>query len=335
MLEWAKYRLNFAFEAITSRAHMTYKDTYLVRDIDDDGQIQGIGECALFKGLSADDVPDYEERLTAACRARDPYMGQCSSIAMGLETALGLYGCQPLSVDTIPINGLVWMGSPELMLQRIDDKIAQGYRCIKLKISAFGLEEELQLLHHIREAFPARALELRLDANGAFTPDNALESLDRLARYDIHSIEQPIKAQQPKAMHEICRQSPIPVALDEELIGWWTRDEQCRMLDEIMPQYIILKPSLCGGFRAAERWIEAADERGIGWWATSALESDIGLTAIARWVSQYHPTMPQGLGTGQLFTNNIPSPVRLRAPKGISIDGNGNFTLPQHVLWHQ
>lgn len=323
--EWAPYRLFFNFEARTSRQVMTYKDTYFVRVCDTRTPARyGIGECALFKGLSADDRPDYEVMLSQACldpaaALESPY----SSIRFGFETALksiepctsapsawreGKYG--------IPVNGLVWMGDKATMRSRIKEKLDAGFRVIKLKIGGINFNDEVDLLSEIRHSFSSDSLEIRLDANGAFTPDNALKRLDTLAKFGIHSIEQPVMAGQTELMAAICRTSPIPIALDEELIGVRSDTEAEKLLSDIRPQYIILKPSLCGGFRAAAHYIHAAESMGIGWWATSALESNIGLAAIATWLTDnYKITMPQGLGTGLLYTNNIGSPLEMHTPE--------------------
>lgn len=320
---WTDYTLNFRFTARTSRESMTEKKTYFVKLFDDSRpDVVGYGECALFRGLSADDVPDFERILAETCRHPEEPLPKMSAIRFGFESARAALangggfnpwpGAWSEGRDKIVINGLIWMGDRDTMLARIDEKLAAGFRVLKLKIGGIDFESECGLLEYIRSYFPADKLEIRLDANGSFTSANALERLDRLSRFNIHSIEQPVKAGQPSVMADICRQSPIDIALDEELIG--CRDElaSAKLLDEISPRYIILKPTLCGGFEAADQWIRLAVERGIGWWATSALESDIGLNAIAQWVSQYRPAMPQGLGTGQLFINNIPSPLTLR-----------------------
>lgn len=321
--EWCKYRLRFKFLAKTSREEMRVKDTYFVKIHDSDNPgIYGLGECALFKGLSSEDGADYEHILDTVCRTMPAEVPRISSIRFGFECALAdlRNGGRRIIFDSdwqqgregIDINGLVWMGDRDTMLQRIDDKIRSGFKVLKLKIGGIDFEEELSLLSYIRTAFKDSELQLRLDANGSFTADNALARLDRLSKFDIHSIEQPVAAGQRKLMKEICRRSPIAIALDEELIGYNATTEMESILDEIQPQYIILKPSLCGGFEKADEWIRLASERGTGWWATSALESNIGLNAIAQWVSAKHVTLPQGLGTGQLYDNNIASPLRLK-----------------------
>lgn len=348
--EWAPYNLDFRFTAVTSRERMKRKSTYFVRVYDTScPEVKGLGECALFRGLSADDVPDYEAVLTAACRDIERFPESVpvafSSIKFGLETAMAdlrsggvmkpYPGAWADGKSEIVINGLVWMGTRDEMHARIREKLEAGFRCVKLKIGGIDFDRELELLRGIRESFDSKSLEIRLDANGAFTPSNAMERLEALARFDIHSIEQPIKQRQWKEMAYICRQSPIPVALDEELIGITDKDEKERMLDAIAPQYVILKPALCGGFSGADEWIELAGQRNIGWWATSALESNIGLNAISQWVSQKNPVMPQGLGTGALYHNNIPSPLRQERDVLLADpSGKWDLTLLDTLEWN-
>lgn len=276
----------------------------------------GVGEVALFRGLSAEDTPNFEAQLAAACNAPEN-LPPISSIRFGFESALAdlRTGGRQLFADTpftaghaiIPINGLIWMGTKERMRQRIRQKLDAGFRCLKLKIGALNFHDELELLAAIRSEFSPSDLELRVDANGAFSPFDALAKLERLAPLHLHSIEQPIRAGQPEAMAQLCARTPIPIALDEELIGFNSHEEKEALLSAISPQYIILKPSLCGGFREATDWIRVAESNSIGWWATSALESNVGLNAIAQWVSTFHTNMPQGLGTGALYETNYPS----------------------------
>lgn len=316
--------LRFKFEARTSRESMREKVTYFVTLHDPHGSRKAIGECALFRGLSADDIPDYEELLTYYCSNPEealtcPY----SSIRMGFETAFRNFfkdedGFLKNARDWldgergIKINGLIWMGDKPTMLSRVKEKIDAGFSVLKLKIGGIKFDEECDILRAIRSEFSERDLILRLDANGSFSNENAMERLDALSKFGIHSIEQPIRAGQWDESARICRESPIPIALDEELIGCREKSECELLLDSIMPQYIILKPSLCGGFSGSDLWIELAEKRGIGWWATSALESNIGLKAIAEWVADKRVATAQGLGTGQLYTNNIPSSLELR-----------------------
>lgn len=207
------------------------------------------------------------------------------------------------------------MGEEAFMKEQIEQKLEQGFNCIKLKIGAIDFEKELSLLKFIRSHYDADTIEIRVDANGAFSPDEAMEKLNRLAQFQIHSIEQPIKQGQVEQMVEVCRNTPIPVALDEELIGVFGIDNKKRLLETMQPHYIILKPSLVGGFKGSEEWIKVADENNIGWWITSALESNIGLNAIAQWTHTLQSTMPQGLGTGALYTNNFDSPLVVRQGK--------------------
>lgn len=324
---WQKYRLDFRFTAITSRDSLTCKDTYYIKVWDErQPETCGIGEAGLFRGLSCDDRPDYEDVLTQVCDNIERYsaddteaLAEYPSIRFSVETALRDFagGCRHRLFDTrwtngksdIEINGLIWMGDRDTMRTRIEDKLAEGFKCIKVKIGGIDFEEEMQLLNYLRSLAPD--IEIRLDANGAFRPQDAPGRLERLARIGIHSIEQPVRQGQWDTLGRICADSPIPIALDEELIGLNDDDSRCRMLDTIRPAYIILKPTLTGGFAASDRWIGFAKERGIGWWATSALESNIGLNAIAQWVSTYDTSMPQGLGTGLLYHNNIQSPLTL------------------------
>ena len=336
-------RLDLHFQAVTSRGALPFKDTYFIKVWDSaTPEMFGIGECALFKGLSKDDSPFYEVKLCDLCksinRAEEFEINSWSSIKFGLETAFRDFenGCfhTPFASEfingkkDITINGLVWMGSIDEMLKRAEQKLSEGFRCIKFKIGAKDFEQEINLLKQIRSKFPPDLIELRLDANGAFTQANALERLDRLATLSIHSIEQPIAAGQWEAMADICKLSPIPVALDEELIGCRTIPEKEHLLDYLKPSYIILKPSLCGGFIEADEWIDVAVKRSIGWWATSALESNVGLNAIAQWVSTKNIEMPQGLGTGGLYTNNIFSPLVLNGDK-LSYDLSKGWVFPE------
>lgn len=314
--DWYKYILDFRFEAITSRERMWHKPTYIVRVWDDaTPEDVRIGEAPLFPGLSADDVPDFEDVLTAVCRTPERWR-ECTypAIRFAFETVLAdeVDNAWTRGKCGIPINGLIWMGDIRLMASRIARKIDQGFRVLKLKIGGQPFDDELDLLRDIRTRFSASSLELRLDANGAFTPDTWLARLERLSCYDIHSIEQPLAPRYAAELAAGMTKAAVPVALDEQLIGWRNRDAAAGMLDSIRPHYIILKPALIGGTEAADMYISLARERGIGWWATSALESNIGLNAIARWISQKDIDMPQGLGTGQLYSNNIGPATEIR-----------------------
>lgn len=342
---YCHYKLDFRQPAITSRSVMLWKDTYFIKLWHESTpEVYGIGECALFKGLGADDRPDYEARLHKLCEAINrgvhvevPDLSDWSSIVFGYETAirdlenggqrLPFPGLWSKGESEIVINGLVWMGNAREMSARIKRKLEEGFRCLKLKIGGIDFGEELSLVQYIRKTFSPEALELRVDANGAFGACDVMRKLDALSKYVIHSIEQPVRAGQWEIMSEICRESPIPVALDEELIGVWSEVDAVRMLDKIKPAYIILKPSLCGGFVGAGRWIKYASERNVGWWATSALESNVGLNAIAQWVSQYNLRLPQGLGTGMLYANNIPSPV-CQIRDVLRFDTGGEWRIP-------
>ena len=241
------------------------------------------------------------------------------SVPVGMENLTDLFD-SPFGrgEEGITINGLVWMGTYEEMLARLEEKLQAGFHCVKLKIGAIDFFKELDLIKRIRDVYTQEQVELRVDANGGFLPENAMSQLEALAKYDIHSIEQPIKQHQWPKMAQLCRETPLPIALDEELIGVNVRSMKEALLDTIRPQYIILKPSLHGGIYGCNEWIQLASQRGIGSWITSALESNIGLHAIAHYAAKvYGPNveMPQGLGTGQLFTDNIPMPLEIRGDK--------------------
>lgn len=326
---------------------MRQKDTYYIRLADSESDnICGLGEAGLFRGLSCDDRPDYEQKLAEVCENIDRYAGRPSlladwpSIRFAVETAVRdlsnggrrIICPSPWTAgkETIVINGLVWMGDRNLMRERIAAKLAEGFGCVKIKIGGINFDEEVGLLRFIRQEAPG--IQLRLDANGAFTPANALDRLNRLAEFDIHSLEQPIKAGQWTEMRSICQSSPIQIALDEELIGITTKAGKEMMLDEIRPQFIVLKPTLTGGIESSEEWIRLAGERGCGWWVTSALESNIGLNAIAQWTATLDSKMAQGLGTGQLYDNNIPSPLTLHGER-LSYSPGDEWEIPP-LQWH-
>lgn len=327
--------LHFIQPAGTSRGVYTTRQSYYVTLSDDNVPgIVGIGECATLPDLSCDAMPpkEYERILKGFCddlcqsgkidkEAMRPY----PSMLFGLETAkrqldngggIDLFNTPfGRGEEGITINGLIWMGTFDEMFQRLEAKLKAGFHCVKLKIGTIDFEKELRLIQHIRQHFSRKEVELRIDANGGFTPDNAMQRLEALAKYDIHSIEQPIRQHQWKEMARLCKNSPLPIALDEELIGVNDLTEKNRLLDTIQPQYIILKPSLHGGISGTREWIKLAKERGIGSWMTSALESNIGLNAIAQLTADIygpHITMAQGLGTGQLFSDNIPMPLEIR-----------------------
>ena len=332
-IEIEERTLHFKQPAGTSRGVYTERRIWLVTVTD--GSAIGIGECAPLPKLSCDDIPNYAEVLRHFCDEVErtgeiPYeaLRDYPSMLFGLETAL--YEVRrkkeegrDVLFDTsfsrgevgIPINGLVWMGTFDEMRERIEQKLEQGFRCVKLKIGAIDFDAELELIKQIRGRFSRHEVELRVDANGAFRFDEALYKLELLSQYALHSIEQPIKAGQWANMAELCRESPLPIALDEELIGVNDPEQKRQMLNIIKPRYIILKPSLHGGMMGVREWVDTARDMGIGSWITSALESNIGLNAIAQLCSDIYGDaikMPQGLGTGQLFTDNIPMPLEIR-----------------------
>ncbi|WP_323755948.1 o-succinylbenzoate synthase [Roseivirga sp.] len=332
--------LKFRFEAGTSRGSLTEKETWFIKVWERaNPDCIGWGEASPLKGLSIDYNPNYENELRTLLNtlsvldfpeeagellkfisANTPI--EKPSIRFGLETALLdlLNGGKQIIFDTpfaqgkyrIPINGLIWMGEKAFMQKQINDKLKEGYNTIKLKIGAIDFDAELALLEGIREQYSANDVTLRVDANGAFKEADAMEKLEQLAALEIHSIEQPIKPHQYELMKMLCAESPLAIALDEELIGVNSIEEKRALLERIQPQYIILKPALLGGILSCREWIEIAESLNIGWWMTSMLEANIGLNAIAQFTAQYKPTLPQGLGTGQLYHNNINSPLEIR-----------------------
>lgn len=334
-----KYILNFKRPSGTSRGMMLEKETWFLI-IEENGK-KGIGECGLFRGLSYDDRLDYSDKLQWVCDnihlGKDTLweeLREYPSIQFGVEQAfLFLENDDPMVLfpstftkgeESIPINGLVWMGNPEFMKEQIDEKILQGFNCIKLKIGAIDFDKELELIRYIRTHFSPEKIEIRVDANGGFDKSDALYKLKQLSEFKIHSIEQPIKRNQYDSMADLCKKTPLPIALDEELIGVINYNNKENLLQKIRPQYIILKPSLVGGFKGSEEWIEIAEKLNIGWWITSALESNIGLNAIAQWTFTLENTMPQGLGTGALYTNNIESPLVVK---------NGHLWFDGNLKW--
>jgi o-succinylbenzoate synthase len=321
-----KYILNFKKPSGTSRGIMTEKETWFII-LEKNGK-KGIGECGILRGLSIDDRPDYETKLEWVCN--NIHLGKESlwesliefpSIQFGVEMAFqSLQSENPFLLfpsefttgqKSITINGLVWMGNPDEMLLQIQEKIAAGFGCVKLKIGAIDFDKERALLHFIRQNFTPNQIEIRVDANGAFDVINALDKLNQLSEFKLHSIEQPIQKNNTDTMAELCKITPIPIALDEELIGVFTLQEKEALLQKIRPQYIILKPSFIGGFRGTLEWISLAKKHKIGWWITSALESNIGLNAIAQFTFLQQNLMPQGLGTGALYTNNFDCPLEV------------------------
>lgn len=324
--KFEKYVLKFKKPSGTSRGVLNTKDTYFISITYD--EYTAIGEAALFRGLSEDDVPHYEEKLHEVCDNIEDYksnfqqtLKKFPSIVFGLEQAFlklenqadfCFYNDFTQGKKGIAINGLIWMGSEAFMQGQIEEKLKQGFTCIKMKIGAIDFDKELVLLKKIRQQFPPDKLELRVDANGAFAPNEALQKLEKLAELQLHSIEQPLKQGQPDKMEKLCAQTPLPIALDEELIGVNELDKKQKLLDKIKPQYIILKPALVGGFKCCDEWIKLAEERNVGWWITSALESNVGLDAIAQYTASKNTKLFQGLGTGQLFTNNTPSTLNIK-----------------------
>lgn len=338
---FTKRTLFFKQPAGTSRGVLNQKDVfYLILNDSENPTKKGIGEIAPIPGLSPDPISELEkkvnnlfQRINSGKKIRESEFEGFPAVKFGYETAMkGLDSSSPVLLypsdfidgkKGIPINGLIWMGTKEFMLQQVTAKIAAGFTCLKLKIGAIDFESELEILRSVRELYPAEKLEIRVDANGAFTPENAQEKLKQLAYFDIHSIEQPIQPGQTAEMQNLCAVTPLPIALDEELIGISNFSEKIKLLEQIQPQHIILKPTLLGGIKAAIEWISLAKERNIGWWVTSALESNIGLNAIAQWTATLDTKNFQGLGTGGLFTNNIESPLYVsegflwHEPKGI------------------
>lgn len=325
------YELHFKQPAGTSRGVYTTRKVWYVKLSDVETGKTGIGECAPLPKLSCDDIPEYETVLRQHCLSLEvngaidyeslrPY----PSILFGIETAMqNLNSCNNILWDTpfsrgeegITINGLVWMGDFDEMYKRLEEKMKSGFKCIKLKIGAIDFDKELQLLSHIRKHFSPEEIEIRVDANGAFSHSDAMDKINTLSQFNIHSIEQPIRQGQWDMMKILCKKTPLSIALDEELIGINNMEDKKLLLDTINPQYIILKPSLHGGIHGSEEWIRLAEERNIGYWITSALESNIGLNAIAQWTATQNHNLPQGLGTGLLFTDNIESPLFIDGDK--------------------
>ena len=335
--------LQFKFDARTSRGAMQQHEVYYIKVWDSENpEIKGIGECAPLPGLSPEYSPDFEKKLQAiiADINQQRWLGATLNVAslvsrfnlhdfpsacFSLETAVLDWQSKgrKLLFDNyfsrseagIPINGLIWMGEKAFMQEQIEKKLNEGYSCLKLKIGGLDFNTELAILQQIRKIASAATLTIRLDANGAFNPREALKKLEKLSKYDVHSIEQPIKPRQTNEMARLCLESPIPIALDEELIGISGSLEKQQLLESVKPQYIILKPTLLGGFNATHDWINLAEAHGTGWWITSALESNIGLNAISQFTGSFQVDKEQGLGTGQLYHNNLVSPLEIRAGK--------------------
>jgi o-succinylbenzoate synthase len=333
------YRLEFKQASGTSRGILKSKETWFIKI--EDEHATGFGECGMFRGLSCDDRPDFESKLKWVCHHIDLGLEQLlielidfPSIQFGLEMAFldllsdssnVLFPSKFTSGKaSIPINGLIWMGDEQFMKSQIRSKIDAGFNCLKIKIGAIDFDTELSLIKAIRKEYDVETIELRVDANGAFSPLEAMEKLKRLSDFNLHSIEQPIRQGQHDAMAKLCAHAPLPIALDEELIGIHDVTKRGLLLQTINPQYIILKPTLVGGFSGSQSWIDLAEKQSVDWWITSALESNIGLNAIAQWTYQLNVNRPQGLGTGALYTNNIEAPLKI---------DNGRLIYAPSVKW--
>ena len=323
---YKKHILEFKTPSGTSRGILKTKEAWFIV-LEDKGS-HGFGECGMLRGLSIDDRPDFEQTLQWVCT--NIHLGieklydaltEFPSIQMGLEIAFkSLAAHDPFQIypsaftkgeASIAINGLIWMGDKDFMSKQISSKLKEGFSCIKMKIGAINFDTELALLKSIRQEFSASEIEIRVDANGAFDPKNALEKLKQLSDLDLHSIEQPIAVKQWDQMAYLCEKSPLDIALDEELIGVFSNQDKQALLQHIKPQYIILKPSFIGGFKGSDSWIELSQANNVQWWITSALESNVGLNAISQYTFTKNSTLPQGLGTGSLYTNNIASALQI------------------------
>jgi len=330
IIKIAKYTLHFKQASGTSRGVLHTKDTWFIKIYQkENDELFGLGEINMFQGLSFDDTPQFHLKLKELEQNPEYFIDHLHSalldfpaIRFGLENALLDFHQKRNRIifpsnftqgkEGIPINGLIWMGDKDFMLQQIQNKLDSGFKCLKMKIGAINFDTELSILQSIRKKYNHHDLELRVDANGAFNHTEALLKLKTLSKLNLHSIEQPIRQGNWEAMRNLCLNTPLPIALDEELIGVNNQTEKAALLSEIQPQYIILKPALVGGFQASDEWIRLADENNIDWWVTSALESNIGLSAIAQWTYQVKKMKYQGLGTGQLYTNNIESPLNIK-----------------------
>lgn len=344
--EYFKHVLHFNFKARTSRGLIKDKVSWFVKVWDaQNPKIFGIGECGPLPGLSLDAKPDTEEIIQLCTeeihKLSSPDISELKSIIpedypaimFAFETAFldlanggtkVIYQNSFIKGKKIPINGLIWMGDMDFMMNQINTKIAQGFRCIKLKVGGLDFDRECDILNYLRNRYFRENIIIRLDANGAFSIDEVLFKLEELSRFKIHSIEQPIKQGLPE-MEELCRKSPIPVALDEELIGKSNTDSKVALLDYLKPQFIILKPTLHGGLQSCAEWISLAEKRNIGWWITSALESNVGLNAICQFTANFNVSIEQGLGTGSIYSNNFTSPLTV---------GEGNIFYDKNVSWN-
>jgi len=340
---------HFSFEARTSRGLMKDRTCWFIKIFDDSNpDVFGLGECAPLPGLSSELNNEFEPDLEKFVdsfqlpslpgnlqdiHSKFPELHKKSSIMFALETALldlhnggtrTIFRNSFLEGKAIPINGLIWMGGMDFMLQQIEIKIRDGFRCIKLKVGGLNFEKECDVLNYVRRKYFREDITVRLDANGAFKPDDALFKLGELAKFNIHSIEQPLK-KGSEFLPELCAKSPIPIALDEELSGVYDTRDRISLLDKTKPKFIIVKPSLHGGLHATSDWIAQAEKMGIGWWLTSSLESSVGLNALAQFVAQYPVGIPQGLGTGAIYDDNFFSPLE--------VNRNGELGLNSRVSW--
>jgi o-succinylbenzoate synthase len=314
----------------TSRGVLTEKYSWFIEVYDEvNHSIVGIGECSVIPGLSPDfiDFDSYESMLSKVCLNIEHYLSNLNlladfpSVLFGIETAildLKNGGCKIIFDNDftrgerrIPINGLIWMGDSKYLLEQIEQKLAEGFSCLKMKIGAIDFQSEIKVIESIRKRFSVDQISLRVDANGAFSPLEAESKLNELSQFDIHSIEQPIEVGQWSIMKQLCLTTKVPIALDEELIGITQLNKKKELLETILPQYIILKPSLHGGIKGCNEWIQLSESMNIPWWMTSALESNIGLNAVAQFAGEYSNNLPQGLGTGSLYTNNVESKLKI------------------------
>ncbi|MHA4738863.1 o-succinylbenzoate synthase [Dyadobacter sp. MSC1_007] len=353
------HTLHFRKEAGTSRGVLTQKTSWILTVTDSEKPgVTGYGECGPLPGLSVDDLPDFEAQLAEVCAIFNdldldvfPFNlgiildqlvpAHLPSVRAGLEMALLdiMNGGRRILFKNgfsenrqgILMNGLIWMGSFENMVEQVEEKLARGFSTLKMKVGAIDFDQECRVLEMVRSRYSKEEITLRVDANGAFTADNVSERLRSLAEFDLHSIEQPIKAGQHELMADLCASSPVPVALDEELIGISDYREKFALLKKLMPPFIILKPTLLGGFRHTGEWIEIANRLHIGWWITSALESNIGLNAIAQYTASFNNPLPQGLGTGQIYTNNFESPLTVEGGH-LHYDKEVSWQLPVHAF---
>ena len=323
---YSRYLLEFKRPAGTSRGVLHTKPAWFLQ-LERADQISGTGEVSLIPGLSAEQPSEVEPALDQLCRSineghANPHsLELLPGVRFALESALldlegggnQLLYPSPFTEgkEGIPINGLIWMGDTSFMKQQIREKLEQGFRVLKMKVGALETELELQVISWIRSQYGSHELELRLDANGAWSPEEALQKMEQFASFGIHSLEQPIAPGQWAEMARICSEAPFPLALDEELIGCDPEQEGVRLMEAIKPHYLILKPGLLGGFAACSRWINLAGSIGAGWWVTSALESAIGLNAISQWTFRRNSPLTQGLGTGAIYRNNFPSPLSM------------------------